>query len=296
MTRFDAGSSTAVPAFFSSTTVRGLVALHPGTFVLSILLASLMIAVASGLLLVGQGARYQLGRTTDALQLSVFLQPQATRADAEALRTRIEAVPAVVGARLRTREDAMIALVSGGLPALSTKANPLPDVWIVSLGHATGSDGDLSFAARVARTRVALEALPNVESVRVDARWVDLLDRSSRWLDRGMSLAVWTIAASLLAALLGIALLTGRALKSQGQDIGDGVQALATVGMVSGLASLILAGGIAALVTMFVPQLNDFGKPVLDSIGRNGHIFVVTMGLAIIGVCALGHALGGSRR
>ena len=296
MTRFDAGPSTLGADDSSTISARAVVAMHPGTVVLSILLAALMIAIAASLLFVGQGAQYRLASAIDALQLSVFLQPQASRADAEGMRARIEAVPFVVGARLRTREDAMTSLVGAGLPALATKANPLPDVWIVSLGRPNGSNDAPALSARVADTRVALEALPNVEAVRVDARWVDLLDRSSLWVGRGMTVAVWTISTTLLAALLGLSLLTGRAMKSNNREQSGGVQALATVGMMTGLASLLLTGGLLALVTVSLPGSDAVWKPILDSIGRMGHVFVVAMGLAVIVVCAIGHALGGSHR
>ena len=296
MTRFDAGSPSVHPEDSSFTSARATVASHPGIFALSNLLAALAIAVACALLLVGQGARYQVARTIDGLQLSVFMQPQASRADAEGMRPRLEAIPTVVGARLRTREDALTALVGAGLPALVGKANPLPDVWLVSLASPVAGSPESPLAARIADARAALASLPGVESVRVDGRWVDLLDRSSAWVAHGMTVAIWTISTALLASLLGFFFLTGRALSAGGRLGYDRMQALATIGMVTGLLSLALAGGVLALVTTLTPSLSTVWKPILDSIGRNGHIFVVAIGLGVILISALGHALGGSRR
>jgi len=294
MTRFDADPSSGGPPESSLTSARGTIARHPGVFIVAIALASLSIALASALLLAGQGARYQLARTIGALQLSVFLQPQVSRADAEGLRGRIEGTPAVVGARLRPREDAMAALVDSGFSSLPTKGNPLPDVWLVTLGP-TGADAP-TLAARIVNTRLALAALPGVDSVRVDSRWVDLLDRASSWLERGMTVASWIVSALALTSLLGLFFLTGRALAAGGKLGDDRMQALATIGMVSGLASLVLAGGWLWLATALSPDLIVLWRPILDSIGREGHVFLVAMGLSVILVAALGHGLGGSRR
>lgn len=296
MTRFDADipldRSTDRPA----SSVRAILASGFGTLVLFILLAGLAIAVAMGVLLAAQGAQVKLARTIDAFQMSVFLQPQVARSDAESLRGRIEAIPAVAGARLRTREDAVATLVGDGLSALTTRVNPLPDVWIVSLRGASPGVELSRLSARVADTRAALEALPGVESVRVDGRWVDLLERSSSWLDRATGVATWTVSIALLAALLGLSFLTGRALPSDARGEEGRTQAFATVGMLSGLLSLAVGGALLASVTLVWPEGGSIAGSILDSVGRNGHVFLVASGLAIICTIAVGQAWGAMRR
>lgn len=293
MTRFDADIVSERSADAPASSVRAVVASHPGVLFLSVLLTGFAIAVAAGLLLGAQGAQVKLASTIDALQMSVFLQPQVARGDAEALRGRIEAIPTVAGARLRTREDAATTLAGSGLSALTARANPLPDVWVVSLRGVSSGAEPLRLSARVANTRVALEALPGVESVRVDGRWVDLLERSSSWLDHATGVAGWTVTACLLVAVLGLSFLTGRALTPDARSGPGRSQALATVGMMAGLLSLAVGGALLASVIVVTPESGPIAGSILDSLGRTGHAFLVGVGLAVVLIAALGHTLGG---
>ena len=187
MTRFDADALSRTRASSSSGSARSTIAGHPAVFVLSTLLASFAICVACAVLLVGQSAQYQLARTIDAVRLAVFLQPHVSRSEAEGLKGRIEASPHVAGATLRKREDALTALTGGGLESLAIKPNPLPDVWIVTLGLAKVDAASHTLSSQIADSRSALAALPGVDSVRVDGRWIGVLDRWSSWIGRAMS-------------------------------------------------------------------------------------------------------------
>ncbi len=293
MTRFDSAPGFGAQ-LAAAPSARSMIASHPAIFIVSVLLASLSLCVVSGFLLVGQAAQYQLTRTIDAAQLAVFLQPQVPRSDAEALKARIEAAPHVAGAALRRREDALAALTSGGLESLAVKPNPLPDVWTVSL--ALAKSDTRSLASQIADTRSALSALPGVESVRVDSRWIGTLDRWSFWVGSGVPMATWIGSAVLIVGLWCLFYLAGRGYAAPAHDRSSRVQALATVGMLAGLASLTVVAGAIALVIQLVPAVADVWAGIVDSMGREGHIYVVAMGIASIATSAIGQVSGGSRR
>ena len=73
-------------------------------------------------------------------------------------------------------------------------------------------------------------------------------------------------------------------------------QALATVGMIGGLASLAVGGAFLAAVVVVAPESGPIAGSILDSLGRTGHAFLVGMGVAVILVSALGHAWGANRQ
>ncbi len=300
MTRFDAEPWPRDPNDATVQSARSTIAGQFAVFTGSIVLAALAIVVACGLMLASEGARYHLARAVDTIELSVFLQPQVSRADAEGLRARLDATPTVTGAKLRTRDDAMAALVAAGLPTLSTKPNPLPDVWVVTLAQAGPAATIRSLATRVADARTTLSGLPGVESVRVDGRWVELLDRWTPPVVRGANLATWLVTGTLAIALFCVFFVAGRAyrpdLSFQAAPAAGAKQALATVGMTSGLLSLALAGAALALGGVAFPDFATVWKPIVDSVGRNGHVFVVSVGVAAILVAAAATTLGGSRR
>ena len=277
MTRFDSAPGFGARLATAPVTARSTIADHPAIFVVSLLLASLSICVVCGVLLVGQAAQYQVTRTIDAVQLLVFLQPHLGRSDAEGLKARIEASPHVAGATLRKREDALAAMTGGGLESLAVKPNPLPDVWIVSLALAKADTKD-SLSSRVADSRAALASLPGVESVRVDSRWIGTLEQWSSWIGSGVYLSTWVASATLISGLFCLFFLAGRGYAASSLEVSSRVQALATVGMISGLASLLIAAGVIALTIQMVPNLAAVWARIVDPVGRGGHVYVVVMG------------------
>ena len=66
--------------------------------------------------------------------------------------------------------------------------------------------------------------------------------------------------------------------------------------MIAGLASLILATALVALLIQVFPDLGVVWSATVDSIGRDGHVYVVTMGVAAIAVSAIGSLSGGLQR
>jgi len=118
-------------------------------------------------------------------RLSLFLEPQVRRADAEALGKRLRADPRIAAVRFVPREEALkeMSAVQGLSEVIGALGrNPLPDAFVVT------SKEDL--ADELAR-------LPGVAHVQADAVWARRLAAAAAVVQLGLAL---------LAALLGGAL------------------------------------------------------------------------------------------
>ncbi len=104
-------------------------------------------------------------------QLSVFLAPDATAADARATGERLKGRKGITASRFVPRTEALETLKSrtgladiiAGLPG-----NPLPDAWVVT---AAGAD-----AAMLEALRAEIRQWPKVAEVHVDSDWARRLD------------------------------------------------------------------------------------------------------------------------
>jgi cell division transport system permease protein len=129
------------------------------------------------------------GRFALDTQISLFLQPGAQRAEAEALGKTLRADRRIAKVRFVPREEALKELSAvQGLPELiaALGQNPLPDAFVVT---ARGEE--------VARLSSELARLPGVAHVQADAAWARRL-AALAGIGR---LAIW-----LLSALLGMGL------------------------------------------------------------------------------------------
>jgi cell division transport system permease protein len=118
-------------------------------------------------------------------RISLFLEPQAPRADAEALGRRLRADPRISAVRFVPREEALkeMSSVQGLSEVIAALGrNPLPDAFVVV------SNADI--ADELAR-------LPGVAHVQADAVWARRLAAAARLVQ---------LALTLLAALLGAGL------------------------------------------------------------------------------------------
>lgn len=125
-------------------------------------------------------------------QVSIFLDPAATRQDAQEVQTRLRSQPGVRDVRFVSRESALAVLKRS--PELgdivgSLRQNPLPDALVVAL-----ADRETAAADRLA---TLARSLPKVSHVQSDAAW-------ARRLDALIGLGRSGVA--LLASLLGVAL------------------------------------------------------------------------------------------
>lgn len=157
------------------------------------LLNALVIGVALSLPAGGyallEGLRGVAGRFALDTQISLFLQPEAKRADAEALGKALRADRRITKLRFVPREEALKELASvQGLPEViaTLGRNPLPDAFVVTAP-----------AEELERLAVDLAKLPGVAYVQADAAWARRL-AALAGIGR---LALW-----LLSALLGTGL------------------------------------------------------------------------------------------
>ena len=128
-------------------------------------------------------------RSTFEPQLSVFLKPEAQRAELEA---RLRADRRVAALRFVSRDEALAELrVAEGLAEVvaALERNPLPDTFVVRA--AGGGARALEELAR------ALQALPGVADVQVDSAWAERLAALAR---------IGRLALAALAALLATGL------------------------------------------------------------------------------------------
>jgi cell division transport system permease protein len=111
-------------------------------------------------------------RFTFEPQLSVFLKPEAKRAELEA---SLRADTRVAALRFVSRDEALAELrVAAGLADVvaALERNPLPDTFVVR-----AADGDAPALETLAR---ALQALPGVASEQVDSAWAQRLAALAR--------------------------------------------------------------------------------------------------------------------
>lgn len=136
-----------------------------------------------------EGLRGVAGRLALDTQLSVFLRPEAKRAEAEALGKLLRADARIARVRFVPRDEALNELAAvQGMPEVieALGRNPLPDAFVVT-----------SDAALLDLLVADLGKLPQVAHVQADAVWA----RRLAALAAIGRLAVW-----LLTALLGIGL------------------------------------------------------------------------------------------
>ena len=165
-------------------------------------LNALVIGVALSLPAAGyaliESLRSVAARLTLEPQLTVFLAPEAKRAEADALGARLRADPRVAGLRFLPREEALKALGAvQGLPELvrALGRNPLPDAFVV-----VSKEASLEILA------ADLGKLPGVAHVQADAVWA----RRLAALAAIGRLGLWLLAALLGAGLVAVTFNTVR--------------------------------------------------------------------------------------
>jgi cell division transport system permease protein len=178
-------------------------------------------------------------------QVSVFLRPEAKRADADALGAALRADARIAKVRFVPREEALKDLSAvPGMPEVlaALGKNPLPDAFVVSV-----RDGSLDAVAADARK------LPAVGLVQADAAWARRLAAAA-----GIArLALWLLAGVLAAGLIavtfntiGLQVLTQRAeievLRLIGATDAFIRRPFYYLGFLQGLAGGLIALGIVA--------------------------------------------------
>ena len=152
---------------------------------LNVLVIGIALALPAGGYALLESLRPAGARLALEPRISLFLEPRAPRADAEALGRRLRADPRISAVRFVPREEALkeMSAVQGLSEVIAALGrNPLPDAFVVT-SHA-------DIAGELAR-------LPGVAHVQADAVWARRLAAAARLVQ---------LALTLLAALLGAGL------------------------------------------------------------------------------------------
>jgi cell division transport system permease protein len=121
-------------------------------------------------------------------RISLFLEPQARRADAEALGKRLRADPRIAAVRFIPREQALkeMSAVQGLSEVIGALGrNPLPDTFVITTNHDLAEE---------------LAKLPGVAHVQADALWARRLAAAASVAEVGL----WLLAALLGAGLVAV--------------------------------------------------------------------------------------------
>jgi cell division transport system permease protein len=229
--------------------------------VLNAIVIGIALALPAGGYALLESLRPASARLTLEPRISLFLAPQARRADAEALGVRLRADRRIASVRFIPREQALeeMKAVQGLGPVIGALGrNPLPDAFVIT------SKEDL--AAELAK-------LPGVAHVQADAVWARRLAAAAAIVE----LALWVLAALLGAALVAVTFNTIRLqILTQRDEIEVSKLIGATdafirrpfyyLGLLQGLAGGVLA---LAIVATALALLNREVRVLAESYGSS---------------------------
>lgn len=269
---------------------------HPGVVIMTILAAATIVFLAFLALIAGQEVEFNARRAANEIQASILLRPQTSRAAAEALKEQLDALPVIRNASLQTKEAALAALEANGLPSLS-RANPLPDVWVVTLGLGRPGDATTSLSVRMAEARQSLARLPEVESVDVDAEWLATIDRWHAVSATGVRIGLLVLFPIVCLLLGSVFFLAGRGFAGaavEADRVGAGSPTI--VGILVGLASLLVSAALIAAATFGAQSVGLDWKPMADRAGQMSATSVAALGLSTLVLATLILALSIRKR
>lgn len=163
---------------------------RPGSIIASSLVVALALALPLFAYLVLMSVLPVTGRLATDAEISVFMPPTATRADAIALGSALGSLPGVANLRFVSSEEALarMATQAAGKDLLAAlNRNPLPDAWVIRVVAPAGSGAVERNATRpmVEALSTRIRQFPNVDTVQIDSEWiarVDALLRLGRFL------------------------------------------------------------------------------------------------------------------
>jgi cell division transport system permease protein len=153
---------------FSLTLVR--LAGNPVATLLNVAVIGVALALPLGGYMLLQNMGSVTHQATGSPQVSLFLVPEAGKADVAAIESRLKQMPGVRSVRFISREQALAGLKRSENMAeviAALQSNPLPDAFVV---EAAGS------AAELEKLEPELKALPKVAHVQLDSAWVKRLE------------------------------------------------------------------------------------------------------------------------
>ena len=269
--------------------MRAWVAQHRAAFASAVKRLSWLNALVIGVALALPAGGYALldslrpasARLALEPRISLFLEPQVKRAEAEALGKRLRADRRIGSVRFVTREEALkdMSSVQGMAEVIAALGrNPLPDAYVVT------SKEDISGE---------LAKLPGVAHVQADAVWARRLAAAA---------AVVQLAIALLAAVLGAALVavTFNTIRLQILTRRDEIEVAKLIGATDafigrpfyyvGLLQGLVGGAVAlALVAAALALLNREVGALAESYGSAFRFGFLDLdeALAVLGAAAL---------
>jgi cell division transport system permease protein len=230
--------------------------------VLNALVIGVAVSLPAGGYALLESLRALAGRATLEPQISLFLRPEAKRAEADALGRALRADRRVASVRFVPREEALkqLAAVEGMDDVIASLGrNPLPDAFVV-----TASGALEPLASELAK-------LPNVAHVQADSAWARRLGA----LERLGRLALVLLAALLGAGLVAVTFNTIRLqILTQREEIEVAKLIGATDAFIrrpfyyQGLLQGATGGAFALLiVAVLLVLLNSEVRPLADSYG-----------------------------
>jgi len=228
----------------------------------NVLVTGMALALPAGGYALVESLRPLTGRASLDPQISVFLAPDAKRADAEALGKRLKADARIAQVRFVAREDAlkeMSAVQGMGDLVAALGRNPLPDAFIV-----TARDDVEPLARELAK-------LPGVAQVQADAVWARRLAAAAHAARLSLALLAAMLAAAVVAVTFNtirLQILTQREEIEVSKLIGATDAYIRRPFYYGGLLQGI-AGGIIALlaVALALALLNQALRPLAESYG-----------------------------
>ena len=254
---------------------------------LNVLVFGIALSLPAGGYALLESLRTLSGRATLEPQISLFLRPEAKRAEAEALGRTLRADRRIASVRFVPREEALkqLAAVEGmGEVVASLGRNPLPDAFVLT---APGPALE-TLAGELAR-------LPGVAHVQADSVWARRLAALER---------IGRLGLALLGALLGAGLVavTFNTIRLQILTQRDEIEVSKLIGATDafirrpfhylGLLQGLAGGGLAlAIVAVLLAALNAEVRPLAESYG-SGFRFAFLPLSGAAAVLALSAALG----
>jgi cell division transport system permease protein len=256
----------------------------------SALVIGVALALPAGGYALLEGLRALAGRVSFEPQISLFLRPEAKRADTDALRAALKADGRVTRLRFVPREEALkeLSAVQGMAEVIAALGrNPLPDAFVLGVRE----DALEPLAAE-------LRKLPAVAEVQADAMWARRLAALA---------AIGRLALWLLAGLLGVGLIavTFNTIRLQVLTQREEIEVLKLMGATDAFvrrpfyylgALQGFAGGLIALsiVGAGLGLLNRQVRALAESYGSSFQLGFLSAGdaIGVIGFAALVGWLG----
>ena len=254
----------------------------------SALVIGIAVSLPAGGYALLESLRALAGRATLEPQISLFLRPDAKRAEADALGRALRADRRIASVRFVPREEAVkqLAAVEGMSDVIASLGrNPLPDAFVITASEKTLEP----LAADLAR-------LPGVAHVQADSTWARRLGALERLGRLGLGLLAALLGAGLVAVTFNtirLQILTQREEIEVSKLIGATDAFIRRpfyyLGLLQGAAGAVFA---LAIVAGLLAALNNEVRPLADSYG-SGFRFSFLSLRGACAVLALAGALGG---